>query len=291
MFPARVRLRWAVVIALCMAMAVPAFAAYPMKVKDARGKMITIKAKPMRIVSITPSNTEMLFALGLGDRVVGVTGYCNYPSEAKKKPKIGDMQISAEAVVALKPDLVLGHAHMNDAAAVQLENLGLTVFTVNPKTIDQVMSDLVTVGKIAGRPKTAEGVVQKMKRSIASVKASMAKKTPRKALVVIQPNPLWAAGPKTFLNEMISITRAKNVAFDARPGFVTFSKEVAISRNPDLIVVGIKGDADYFLKSPEWRNTNAVKNKRVIVIDSDITTRPGPRLADGLKALAKAISY
>ena len=280
-----------VALFMLVALALPVHASYPMRVKDARGKIVTIRAKPARIVSISPNSTEILYALGLGDRVVGVTRFCDYPPEAKKKPKVGDTKTSAEAVVTLKPDLVLAHAFVNDTAIPQLEKLGLTVFAIDPKTIEQITRDIGTIGKITGRPKAAEKVATDMRRKIVAVKKARAGKPRRSVLAVVQSNPLWVAGPKTFVDEMIRLADATNVAFDARPGFVTFSKELAISRSPDVIIVGIPADVDYFLKSPEWRDTNAVKHKRVLVIKSELMTRAGPRLADGLGELAKRLAF
>lgn len=271
-------------IVLCAVSA--CYALYPMRVKDSRGKEVLVKAKPLRIVSTAPSNTEILFALGLGDRLVGVTRFCNYPPAAAKKPKIGDMNVNSEAVLALKPDLVLAHGMLNNAAIPRLEKLGLTVFAIDPKTLGEVSRDIRTVGKITGRPKTADKVAGKIDGAIKSVRASRAKKPSPEVLVVIQSNPLWAAGPKTFVDEMLGIAHAKNVAADARPGFVPFSRELAISRNPDVIITGLPSDIAFFSKSPEWRNTNAVKNKRIYVISSDLLLRAGPRLAEGLKTLA-----
>jgi len=267
------KLSLCLLILLCTASA--CLAAYPMRVKDARGKEILIRSKPMRIVSVAPSNTEILYALGLGSRVVGVTRYCNYPAEAKNKPKVGDMNTNAEAVVALKPDLVLAHGKVNWQAVAKLEKLGLTVFAIDPKTLGEVARDIRTIGKITARPKTADKV------------AARANKPSRKVLVVISSNPLWAAGPKTIVDEMLTIAHAKNVASSARPGFVPFSKEAAIARNPDVIITGIKADVSFFTKSPEWRTTNAVKNKRVYALNSDLLFRTGPRLAEGLRELAR----
>lgn len=283
--------RWLIFVSLVCLVTLSnvAQAGYPMKIKDARGKTVTIKSKPMRIVSLTPSNTEILYALGAGNRVVGVTKYCNYPASAAKKPKIGDMTISTEAVVALKPDLVIAHAFVNDSAIAQLEKLGLTVFAIDPKTLDRTERDILTLGKITARTAAASSLMNKMKKKISVVKSRYAKKKSKKVLVVIQSNPLWAAGPKTFVDEMIDIAHSKNVAKDAKPGFVTFSKELAISRNPDVIIVGLKQDADFFLKDPAWKMTSAAKHKRVYVIDNDLLVRPGPRLADGLEKLAKVL--
>jgi iron complex transport system substrate-binding protein len=220
------------ILMICLAVAAgsAAWAAYPMRVKDARGKEVLIKAKPVRIVSIAPSNTEILYALGLGDRVVGVTRYCDYPAAAKSKPKIGDMTANAEAVVGLKPDLVLAHGFVNSSAVGRLEKLGLTVFAIDPKTLEEVARDIRTVGKITARPKTADAVARSIEAAIKEVKQARAKKPSRKVLVVIQSDPLWAAGPKTFIDEMLSITNERSVSYDARPGFVPFSRELAITR-------------------------------------------------------------
>ena len=276
---------------LLVGLSAPLHAAYPVTVKDARGKSVTIKAKPVRIVSLTPSNTEILFAVGLNDRIVGVTRYCDYPTQAKKKAKVGDMTISAEAVAVLRPDLVLAHAKINDDVIPRLERLGMTVFAIDPKSLDQVISDIRTVGKITARPRTADSVARRMESDVAAVKSSRSGKRSRNVLVVIQANPLWCAGPKTFVDEMITIARGRNVAYDARPGFNTFSRELALKRNPDVVVVGIKDDADLFLKSPLWRHTNAVRHNRVHVIEGDFMVRAGPRLTIGLKRLAEKLGY
>lgn len=279
------------IIASCLVLgaSAAAWAGYPMIVKDVRGRQVSIKAKPMRIVSLAPSNTEILYALGLGDRVVGVTRYCDYPAAAKSKPKVGDMNVSAEAVVALKPDLVLAHGCVNSSAISKLEKLGLTVFAIDPKTLKEVARDIRTVGKITARPKTADRVAASLEAAIKDVRHARARKPARKALVVVQSNPLWAAGPKTFVDEMLAIAHATNICHDARPGFAPFSKELAISRNPDIIITGQRSDIDFFSKAPEWRNVSAVRNKRIHVIDSDLLFRAGPRLAQGLREVASRI--
>jgi len=278
-------------MAVCLALAAGSavWAGYPMHVKDVRGKEVLIKAKPTRIVSLAPSNTEILYALGLGDRVVGVTRYCDYPSAAKSKPKVGDTNVSAEAVVALRPDLVLAHGCVNSSAISRLEKLGLTVFAIDPKTLEEVARDIRTIGKITARPKTADSAARSVEAAIKDVRQARARKPVRKALVVVQSDPLWAAGPKTFVDEMLTIAHAANICRDAKPGFVPFSRELAISRNPDLIITGQRSDIDFFAKNPEWRNVSAVRNKRIYVIDSDLLFRAGPRLAEGLKELASKI--
>ncbi len=278
-----------ILLSICaLLIAGSAWASYPMRVRDARGKAITIKSKPMRIVSIAPGNTEILFALGLGGRVVGVTRYCDYPAAAKSKTKVGDMTISAEAVIGLKPDLVLAHGTLNSAAIPRLEKLGVTVFAIDPKTMGETARDIRTIGEITARPKTADRVAGRIESAIKQVKAASAHKPSHRVLVVVQSSPLWAAGPKTFVDEMIRTAGGKNIASDAKPGFVPFSRELAISRNPDVIITGLKSDIEFFNKSPEWRTTNAVKHHRVYYINSDLLLRAGPRLAEGLQELAAA---
>jgi len=264
--------------------------AYPVKVRDSRGKEVLIKARPARIVSLAPNITEILYAIGAGDRVVAVTNYCNYPPEAAKKPKVGDMRTTAEAVLAMKPDLVIAHALMNATLIVQLENLHKTVFAMDPKTISQTETDIQTIGRIVGRTDAAKSVVAKMQSGIAAAKAARAGKKSESVMVVIQSNPLWVAGPKTFIDEMLKLANAKNIAWDARPGFVTFSRELAISRNPSVIVVGSKSDQSFFFAGPVWKNTSAAKNKRVYIINNDLLVRPGPRLADGLKEIVRRLN-
>lgn len=269
-------------------LACSAAAYYPLKVTDARGRSIVIRSKPMRVVSLAPSNTEILCAVGLRDRLVGVTRYCNYPSWVKDKPKIGDMTVSVEAVVALKPDLVVAHAQINESAIPKLEKLGITVFAVDPKTLSQVARDIRVIGRIVARPRTAERVAARLESQVEAIRS---KPSSRRALVVIQSQPFWVAGPRTFVDEMLKLAGARNIAYDARPGFTTFSKELAVSRDPEVIIVGLKSDVDYFRRDPAWRRTGAVKNGRVYVINHDLLVRAGPRLADGLRLLSQKLRF
>ena len=131
----------------------------------------------------------------------------------------------------------------------------------------------------------------KMKKQLKVAKQMMKGKPKRKVLVVIQANPLWAAGPKTFVNEMLETLHAQNIAFDARPGFVPFSNELAITRNPDVIIVPTKSERKYFLSNSDWKTTNAVKNKRVYLLNNDLIVRPSPRLAEGMIKIGNKLKY
>lgn len=263
---------------------------FPRTVMDGRGKQVRIAREPRRIVSLAPSNTEILFALGLGGRVVGVTTMCDYPPEAKNKPKIGDYRTSIEKVVSLKPDLIVAHANLNRAAVVHLEKLGKTVIAFDPKTLAQVCRDMQVIGCATGREDKAKELARRITSALSTVRRGTAKaRTKPKVMVVIQAQPLWVAGPATFVDEMIRAAQAANVARDARAGFSQFSTEVAVSRDPDVIIVR-KGGANEILRSPLWKKTSAVRKNRLFEFDMDLLVRPGPRLAEGIRSLAKVVN-
>jgi len=262
---------------------------YPLTIKDCRGKRITIPREPKRIISLAPSNTEILFALGLESRVVGVTKYCDYPAAAKKKPKVGDVTTSTEKVISLKPDLVLAHGTLNDQAVRAIESHGIRVVAIDPKTIDQVARDILLVGKITNREREAARVSSRISSAESAVKHRAAKiKGKPRVLVAIQADPLWAAGPKTFVDEMIKLGGGVNLAADARPGFNQFSAEAAVWRNPDVIIGTTKGDKQVFTRGL-WKDTKAARTDRIYEADPDLLVRPGPRLADGILSLARLI--
>ena len=262
---------------------------YPLTIKDCRGKSIRIPSEPKRIISLAPGNTEILFALGLDARIVGVTRYCNYPKAAAKKTQVGDQTTSIEKVISLKPDLVLAHGMVNDQAIESLEAHGIRVMAIDPKTLDQVAADILLVGKATNR----EAQAKKAAGRITSAKTLLKQKTKGikarpKVLVAVQADPLWAAGPKTFVDEMIALAGGVNVASDAKPGFNQFSAEAAVWRNPDVIVGTYKGDRQVFTRGL-WKDSKAAKAGRVYEADPDLLVRAGPRLADGLMALARLI--
>jgi iron complex transport system substrate-binding protein len=221
--------------------------------------------------------------------VVGVTRFCNYPPEAKKKTIVGDANISVEKVIALKPDLVLAHETLNDTAVRALEARRVRVVTVNSKTIDQVIRDMLLVGRITNKEREASKVAKRISsaRSLVRQKVSGISKKP-KVLVAIQANPLWVAGPSTFVNEMIVDAGGVNIASNAKPGFTQFSAEIAVAKKPDVIIATTKGDKQVFTRGV-WKRTPAVHNGCVYEVNADLIVRPGPRLADGIMLIARLL--
>ncbi|MHB1000593.1 MAG: ABC transporter substrate-binding protein [Armatimonadota bacterium] len=259
---------------------------YPLAVKDCRGKTVTFPKEPARIVSLTPNNTELLYAIGAGSKLVAATSWSDYPEAAKKLPKIGDRTISIEKVVALKPELVLAHGNLNDDAVRSLESHKVKVFVIDPKSINEVAGDIRMIGKIVNRESKAQYEAKRLIQTKEKIKKLYAKSGSKpKVLVCVQADPLWAAGPKTFVDEMIKIAGGINLTGDAKPGFNQFSTEAAVSRNPDVIIGTAKGDRKIFTNG-QWKITKAAKKGRIYEANPDILVRPGPRLVDGMYKIA-----
>ena len=215
---------------------------------------------------------------------------CDYPPAAKRKPKIGDYRASIEKVVALKPDLVVAHVNLNRQAIPALEKFGETVIAFDPKTLAGVCRDIRIIGSATNEESKAEVVAGRIGSALVEVRKAATKAHVRPTvMVVIQTQPLWIAGPRTFVDEMIRTASAKNIAWDAKAGFNQFSIEVTVARNPDIVITRKDGTRE-ILESPLWKETSAVRNHRVYEFDMDLLVRPGPRLALGIKELAHVVN-
>ncbi|WP_042463879.1 ABC transporter substrate-binding protein [Neobacillus dielmonensis] len=273
-------------------------AAFPTTIKDALGNNITIEKKPEKIVSLMPSNTEITYALGLGDEIVGVSDFDNYPEEATKKEKMGGTEINLEKIIALKPNLVLAHAssaHNSEAGLKQLQDAGIPVLIVNDaQNFDQVYDSILMVGKATGETLKAEELVKGMKEKLAEIKKKASEITEKKKVFVeVSPAPeIYSPGKNTFMNEMLTAINAENVSGDL-DGWAKVDQEAVIKQNPDVIITTygyyVDNSIEQVLSRAGWENVTAVKNKQVIDVDSDRVTRSGPRIIEGVEDLAKAI--
>ncbi|WP_088069273.1 ABC transporter substrate-binding protein [Gottfriedia luciferensis] len=277
-------------------------ASYPMTIKDATKKEVSFKEEPKRIVSLIPSNTEILYSIGDGKHVVGVTDFDNYPKEVKSVDKVGgsnaDMTFNVEKIISLKPDLVLAHESGMGISAdglAQIKQAGINVFVVkNAATIKDVYDTILQVGKITSKTEQSKKVVSNMKTKLDEIskKTAKASSNPKVWLEISGPPEIYTAGKGTFLDEMISIVHAKNVA-EKEKGWVQYSEESAIKANPDVILTTY-GDYTPNLEKvvmarKNWQSVTAIKDKRVYDINADKTNRPGPRLAEGVEEIAKAV--
>ncbi|HEX7474898.1 MAG TPA: cobalamin-binding protein [Dehalococcoidales bacterium] len=279
---------------VALAASAPAFTG--ITITDDVGRTVVIKSIPQRIISLAPSNTEMVYALGLQDSLVGVTTYDNYPPEAKDKPQVsGFSDVDIEKIVSLQPDLVLA-ADIHRAEVVPaLEKLGISVVVIRPSTIDDVLNELTLLGKISGKTDQAAALVATLKQRVKAIMdnvSQLATAKPR-ILYVAWYDPIWTAGDDTMIGDLFSKAGANNIANDIS-GYATISLETAIQRNPQIILVmSSMGDQNeslnYINSEPRFQSTDAVKNKQVFEIDADIFGRTTPRIVDGLETLAKMV--
>jgi iron complex transport system substrate-binding protein len=265
-------------------------------VTDDYNATVTIQGQPQRIVSLGPSNTEILYALGLQDRVVGVTDYCNYPKEAQEKAKVGGYStVNIEKVVALQPDLVIAAYGNTEDVITRLRSMGLTVITLNPLTIDDVFHDIELVGTATGKETEATTCVTGLEKRVQAVKEKTANLTNRPSVAqVVWYDPIWVSGNETFENELIEQAGGTN-AFNATSGWTIVGLEQFITTNPEYIIVNSgtgMGDSSYdiitnYIKTePRMQNLTAVRQNQVYTINADIISRGGPRIVDALEEVA-----
>jgi len=267
--------------------------------RDQTGRMVRIEKVPQKIISLAPSNTEILYALHLSDRLVGVTEYCDYPEAAKDKPKIGEFStIDIEKVVEIQPDLILATNIHKDEVVPQLERLGLTVLTLDPKTIDEVLEAINLIGKFTGKKEEASQLVTEMRNRIKAItdKTDNLPETQRlRVFYILWHEPLMTVGSETRIHELIVKAGGINIAQDLAGDYPTISLEAVILANPQVIIAGSgHGTGEnlpfqFALTEPRLKDVDAHRNDRVYAIDADLASRPGPRIVDALEKFAEFI--
>lgn len=267
---------------------------FPVTLSDNHGRNLTIEKAPIRIVSLAPSNTEILFALGLGEKVVGVTEYDNYPDEAKLVEKVGGFQtVDIEKVVSLNPELVLATGGIQLEVIEKLREVGLTVVVIDAKSVDEIQENILLIGRIAGSKREAESLVDSMGQRIELVK-NKSSSNPRRPRVmyIVWGEPLMAAGPGAFASSLIELAGGENVFSDAGIDYPKVSMESVIERDPEVIITNTNTgmELESLKDAAEWKGISAVKNRRFHVINGDIVSRPGPRIVDALELFSTWIA-
>jgi iron complex transport system substrate-binding protein len=247
-------------------------------------------------VSLAPSATEQLFAVGAGERVVGVTTYCNFPPEAVGLPTIGGFAartISLEKVAALQPDLVVSTGRLQQPLIEPLERLGLTVLVLDAATLDQVADNLRLLAQATDTAATGEQAAERLQRRIASVREQVAERPRPRVLYVLSEQPLMTVSPKTFIGQLIELAGGDNIFADAEQQYPRVSDEEVVRRRPEVLVVpareGVSEWPSRLSQRPAWQELPAVRAGRLVTLDENIASRAGPRLADALEALAAAL--
>lgn len=273
-------------------------AEFPVTLTDAVGDEIVIEEEPEAVVSMVPSNTEIMYELGLGKKMVGVSDFDNYPEEAAEVEKIGGQEFNVEKIISLQPDLVLAHESglgVGDAGLQQLRDAGVKVFVVNNAvSFDEVYETITVIAQATGATEEAERVVTEMEVQVDEIEElASAVEEPKSVFLEVGSQPdIYTTGKGTFMDEMLTIMNAENVAGDLE-GWVSMDPEAIVSANPDVIITtegGYVEDAVEQIKSRSgFAEVTAVKEDAVYSLDSDMLTRSGPRLPEGLMEMAKAV--
>jgi iron complex transport system substrate-binding protein len=273
-------------------------AAFPLEVKDDAGRSVKITKAAAKIVSLAPSNTEILYALGLGNKVVGVDTFSNYPADANTKEKVGGFSdINLEKVIGLSPDLVLATSLHAKTVVPALEQRNLTVLVMQPKDLAGVVENIRLVGKATGVPDKGEAEAKNFQTRLDKVIAKV-NTASQKPTVFYDLGDLYTVAPGSYLDDMISKAGGKNIVPAGPNPYPQLTNEAIIATDPQVLIFS-SGEAGFVKDEagaisvangrPGWDKLSALKNKRIRIVDADLTNRPGPRAVDGLEAIAKAL--
>ncbi len=292
------------ILLLCLLLT-PRTAAGQVTVTDAIGSTVTVQGIPQRIVSLIPSNTELVFAVGAGSSVVGVTNYCDFPPEARAIEKIGDLTaMSLEKIVALDPDLVLASKGNSKELVYSLKALGVPVFVLDPQTIEEILDDVGTVGALVGREEAARELLDGYRQRLAAVADRIGDLSESERPTVFVGSPFrdenWTPGPETYTSAVIRRAGGRNVADDLAPRtWAVYNLENIVSKDPQVLLSTLGEGQDpeeatqRFLERAKalkgWRDLDAVRNGRVVLIPENWLLRPAPRLFDAIETLAGAL--
>ena len=283
-----------ILTALVLALILLPQAALALTTTDQTGRRLVLPAPPARIISLVPSVTEILFTIGAQDRLVGVTDFCDYPAEARRKPSVGGMLApSLEGMVALKPDLVVATTAGNRHETFdQLARLKIPVFVVNPITVADVLDLLSRLGRLTDRGDAADRAVAALRERIQAVAARVATRPRPRVLYVLWPDPLIVPARGALVSELITLAGGDSVTADGGSGYPRYSMEAALARNPEVIILASHGSEKSPLVRAKWERFTqvpAISAGRLHTIDGNLMHRYGPRMVDGLEALARLV--
>jgi cobalamin transport system substrate-binding protein len=272
----------------------PSAHAEPMTVTDDLGRSVQIARAPQRIISLAPGLTEILFSLGLDQRIVGVTDYCNYPPEALKKTRVGGLNANIESILALHPDLVVGVAGLyQQENLARLERFHIPYIVVNPSSMEKIFETILFLGRIAHVEETASARVRQLRQRLDSIRQTVRSTPPPRVLYVVDEEPMISVGKGSYLNDLIQDAGAINITEGLDKAYPLVSMEYVIQKDPQVIVLAM--DADQVLSDRQkqywsrWTILTAVRDGRIYKVNRDLLNRPGPRMLDGLEELARLL--
>lgn len=263
------------------------------KIVDDFSREVVLDKAPVRIISLAPSNTEILFALGLGDKVIGVTSYDDYPAEALEVEKIGDFNgINLEKIIELEPDLVINYGEGNEDENARLKDAGINFVGFEPESIDAVLDTITRIGQLTGAVDQAKALTEDMNVKKDEILNKIKGTESKKVFYEIWHDPLMAAGPGSFIDELMTLVGGDNVAKDADGEYPQFDLEQLVERNPQVYLTSSdmpEKTPEAIAKRPGFENIDAIIEGNVFVLDGNIVSRPGPRIIEALELIAKAI--
>lgn len=270
----------------CYRRAQPAVEVKTRSFTDDTGRKVQLPEKVDRVISLAPNLTEIIFAVGGEDKLVGVTTFCNYPPEAKAIRKVSDTQTpNIETIVALRPQVVfVSTASQLEAFTKVLTEQKITVFVTAPNGLDGIYKSIATVGEILGTQDEAGDVIEKMRSRVAKVRDSTIGPDRPRLFVQIDKNSLYTIGKDSYMTDIIARAGGRSATADVPTAYPNISRETALAMNPDVIVISeSEGNRE---PNEVFRNSPAVKNGRVYRVDADLLSRPGPRIVDALEQIA-----
>lgn len=259
----------------------------PMRIyTDDLGRSVKVPENVGRVVSLAPNVTEMIFAVGAGDKLVGVTTFCDYPAEARSIRKVGDTQKpNIETIVALKPQLVfVSTASQLEAFANILDEQHIAVYVVGPKTLDDIYKSIEKLGEITGNLEKADNLVAGLKSRAEAARGPIVYGSLPRVFVQIDKDALYTVGRDSYITDIIDRAGGVSMTADLATAYPKISRETALAMNPDVII--ISESENNKVPNEAFRNSPAVKNGRVYRINADLLSRPGPRVVDALEQIA-----
>ncbi|MDX1699906.1 MAG: cobalamin-binding protein [Melioribacteraceae bacterium] len=263
-------------------------------ISDDLHKKFELQKPPQRIITLAPNLTELVFELGMGNRIIGNTSFCNYPDSAKDIPNVADLlTVNLERVASLKPDLIFISAEGNSKSEYEkLIDLKFKVFVSNPRHYRGIKKTLRDMGRIFEVKQRAEGIIENWESRLDKIRKNKDQVLLNSAIFLVATNPIISIGKNSFIDQIISYAGLKNISDDSDISYPVFNREEILIRNPDFILLfeTNNNDVNELLNSyPEWNTLSAVVNKRVIYLNADLYSRPGPRFIDAVEDLHRKI--
>jgi len=276
---------------------------YPMEIVDGLGNTVTITKKPERIISIAPSLTEILYALGVEDEIVAVSDFCDYPEAALAKEKVGSSwTTNTEKIIELTPDIVFVFGEGQAEANEQIAAAGITIVKFEPESIAEILSAIEAIGKITGTEAEASKLIADMTGKRDELVAKVKNQPTKKVFYQVWDEPLMTAGPGSFIDELITLAGAINIAADAEGAWPMYSAEALVEKNPEVFIlpahvggnmalstVEVEGLIKEVKSRPGYEAIAAVQKDRIVPVEPNIVSRPGVRIIEALELFVKAI--